>query len=74
MADLIKCLWCSFCGAQTDFPCKPNLQYLKTCATCNTKQNGSAGKNFTHSLCLRMMPPQCTNSLSSLAMALQHIL
>ena len=44
MADLIKCLQCSFRGAQTDFPCKPNLQYLKTCATCNTKQNESAGK------------------------------
>ncbi|KAF8225471.1 hypothetical protein L208DRAFT_1408453 [Tricholoma matsutake] len=44
MADLIKCLRCSFRGAQTDFPRKPNLQYLKTCATCNTKQNESAGK------------------------------
>ncbi|KAF8218537.1 hypothetical protein L208DRAFT_255588 [Tricholoma matsutake] len=44
MADLIKCLRCSFRGAQTDFPRKLNLQYLKTCTTYNTKQNKSAGK------------------------------
>ncbi|KAF8231161.1 hypothetical protein L208DRAFT_1399270 [Tricholoma matsutake] len=87
MADLIKCLWCLFHGTQTDFPFKPNLQYLKTCTTCNAKQNKSAGKNhletpgglptFSWNIFNQLLmenKDSMFNNLSSLAMALQHIL
>lgn len=44
MADLINCLRCSFHGVQTDFLCKSNLQYLKTCGPCNQKRNEEAAQ------------------------------
>jgi hypothetical protein len=42
MPDSVKCQRCNFRGAQSDFPPKANLGYLKTCAACTQKRNKAA--------------------------------
>lgn len=38
----IKCSKCDFRGAQTDFPRKPNLGYMKTCSRCTERRRNAA--------------------------------